>query len=71
MDEKYRNLGFGKKLLSAAEEIAEQRGCKIILLDTFSFQAPDFYIKNGYDIYATLDNCPEGHKKYYFKKVIG
>lgn len=69
IDEHFRNLGFGKKLLSEAE-IAKQRRCKIILVDTFSFQAPDFYLKNGYELYATLDNCPEGHKKYYFKKVI-
>ena len=70
VDERFRSLGFGKKLLSEAEVIAKKKGCKIILLDTFSFQAPEFYLKNGYELYATLDNCPEGYKKYYFKKVL-
>ncbi len=70
IDEKYREFGWGTKMLQEAEKIAREKGCKIILLDTYSFQAPGFYIKNGYEIYATLDNCPVGHKKHYLKKLL-
>lgn len=41
-----------------------------IILDTFDFQAKNFYIKQGYEIFGILDNCPEGHKRYYMKKNI-
>ncbi len=70
IDEKYRKAGWGTKMLQEAEKIAREKGCKIILLDTYSFQAPGFYIKNGYEVYATLDDFPEGHKKYYLKKLL-
>ena len=70
IDEKYRKFGWGTKMLQEAEKIAREKGCKIILLDTYSFQAPDFYIKNGYEVYAALDDFPVGHKKYYLKKLL-
>lgn len=70
IDENFRKFGLGKKLLRQAEQIALEKGCRIILLDTFSFQAPDFYIKNGYEIYATLEDCPEGFNKYFLKKIL-
>jgi len=41
-----------------------------IILDTFDFQAKDFYTKQGYEVFGILDNCPEGHKRYYMKKNI-
>ena len=38
-----RGRGLGHHLLTLAEEDARQRGAKNAYLDTFSFQAPDFY----------------------------
>lgn len=66
--EEFRKDGIGSKLLRKVEEIAKEKGCHLIHLDTFDFQAKDFYIKQGYEIFGTLDDCPSGHKRYYLKK---
>jgi hypothetical protein len=52
------------------EDEAVKCRCKHIDLDTFSFQARPFYEKNGYTVFATLDNCPEGHSKHFLKKDL-
>lgn len=66
----YRKRGLGSKLLTEIETIARKYEIQLIHLDTFDFQALDFYLKNGYEVYGVLDNCPQNHKRYYLKKVI-
>lgn len=68
--EDLRGRGFGSQLLTAAEQEALRRGCRQALLDTHSFQAPGFYQKQGYTIYAELDDYPEGHKKCFLRKTL-
>lgn len=70
VDERYRGLGYGSKLLSEIEEIAKQKRCTFIKLNTFSFQAPLFYKKHGYQEIAVIHDAPRGFKHYYFKKDI-
>lgn len=61
---------FGSELLGEIEKIAKDYGCHIVHLDTFDFQAKDFYIKQEYDIHGVLDDCPQGHKRYHMKKIL-
>lgn len=68
--EEYRKEGLGSKLLREVEKIAKEKGCHLIHLDTFDFQAKDFYVKHGYEVFGTLDECPQGHKRYFMKKNI-
>lgn len=68
--EEYRKDGLGSRLLKEIEKIAKDKGRHLIHLDTFDFQAKDFYIKHGYEVFGTLDECPQGHKRYYMKKRI-
>lgn len=68
--EEYRNTKIGSQLLNEIEETAKEYDCHIVHLDTFDFQAKDFYIKHGYEIHGVLDDCPQGHKRYYMKKII-
>lgn len=65
-----RHMGFGSQLLVLAEDEARERGALNAFLDTFSFQAPDFYKKHGYQIFGQLQDFPKGHKRYYFTKHL-
>lgn len=68
--EKHRKAGLGQSLLEHAERIAILNGCCFIHLDTFSFQAPEFYKKNGFVVFGTLDGYPDGIVRYYLKKNL-
>jgi len=57
-----RRHGYGRELLEAAEQEARAHGCKIILIDSYSFQAPAFYQKYGYELAWQLDDFPPGHQ---------
>lgn len=65
-----RTGGYGSALLKEAEKVAKEMGCKMITLETFEFQAKDFYLKNGYQIFGVLENCPFEYNTYYMKKNI-
>ena len=65
-----RGQTIGSKLLKQAEETAKERGCQYVFLDTFSFQAPAFYEKQGYKNVFTLEGYPVTGKRYYFTKTL-
>ncbi|MFD2725484.1 GNAT family N-acetyltransferase [Hyunsoonleella rubra] len=65
-----RNSGIGKKLILETEKEAKKRNCRFISLDTFSFQAPEFYEKLGFEKIGTETDFPKGFEKYYYRKKI-
>ncbi|WP_312115493.1 GNAT family N-acetyltransferase [Brevibacillus reuszeri] len=69
VDESVRGKGYGKKLLAAAEELAREKGCDFIKLDTLSFQALDFYKMQAYEVYGVIENAG-GFTHYYLKKDL-
>ncbi len=68
--EEVRGRGYGHQLLAAAEEEGRKRGATDAYLDTFSFQAPEFYQKHGYQVYGMLEDFPPGHQRYYLTKKL-
>ena len=70
VNEHCRRRGLGSKLLSEAEKEAVRRGCHHVHLDTMSWQAPDFYIKHGYEIVGILPDIPSGNQKYLLIKTL-
>lgn len=51
----HRGAGWGRRLVQAFEQRAIERGCRLSYLETFSFQAPDFYRSLGYEVAATIE----------------
>jgi GNAT superfamily N-acetyltransferase len=65
-----RGCGYGHRLLTVAEREARQRGAKNAYLDTFSFQAPDFYMNHGYQVFGELQDFPPGYQRYFLTKQL-
>ncbi|SMC22203.1 Acetyltransferase (GNAT) family protein [Clostridium acidisoli DSM 12555] len=70
VSEELRGHNIGSNILNQAEKTAKERGCKYSFLDTFSFQAPEFYKKHGYKEVFELENYPVTGKRYYFTKTL-
>jgi 8-oxo-dGTP pyrophosphatase MutT (NUDIX family)/GNAT superfamily N-acetyltransferase len=64
-----RRRGVGRELLVLAEQLAIERGCHSARLDTFSFQAPNYYPRFGYRPFAALDYPPQ-HRRYFLWKPL-
>ncbi len=65
-----RGNDLGSQLLADVEKIARRKNCLGIWLDTHSFQAPAFYLKQGYEIFGTLDDYPPGSQRFFFRKTM-
>ena len=71
ISDELRGKGYGEKLLSAAEEDAKTQGSTKVMLDTFSFQAPEFYKKMGYKDVFEIDGYPVASaKRIWFIKEL-
>jgi ribosomal protein S18 acetylase RimI-like enzyme len=70
LSESLRGQGIGQHLMLQIEQAARERGAIQAVLSTFSFQAPDFYKKLGYEKIATIDGLGDGHKKIYLHKTL-
>ena len=56
VDSSYRGKKLGSLLLEEVENDAKSKGAKLIHLDTFDFQAKEFYEKQGYIVFGILEN---------------
>ncbi len=70
VEEAFRRSGIGGRLLQEAESRARELGAKQVGLDTFDWQAPDFYRKHGYTEAARLENYVDGHYSAFMRKEL-
>ena len=70
IDESMRGEGLGTLLIEEVERVAKENGSHLIHLDTFDFQAKDFYLAHGYSVFGELEDCPKGHTRYFMSKVL-
>ncbi|WP_442601798.1 GNAT family N-acetyltransferase [Paenibacillus sp. KN14-4R] len=69
VEPEHRKLGYGTKLMHEVERIAREKQCEFMKTDTLGFQALDFYKKQGFEVYGTIENAGR-HTHYYLKKTL-
>jgi len=70
VDDSLRGQGVGSRLLAAVEAEARQRGCALVITSTYSFQAPEFYQRHGYEVVGKIEECPPGHTNFWLTKDL-
>jgi len=70
VDDTRRGEGLGQALLAEAEQQARALGAHAVTLDTFSWQAEGFYLKQGYEVFGRLQDFPPGHQRMYLRKSL-
>ena len=65
-----RKSGYGTMLMERIEKKAMEQGCTNAYLNTFDFQALDFYRKRAYTVFAELEDFPEGYTVYCLRKKL-
>ena len=68
--EEHRGHGLGEMLLKAAEEEIIKKGCRTIVVRSYSFQAPEFYEKNGYKTVYILNDFPDSYRHHTLVKRV-
>lgn len=70
VQEDFRGQGIGSNILNRAEKEARERKCKYSFVNTYQFQAPDFYKKHGYEEVFALKEYPYTGERYYYTKEL-
>ena len=68
--EDLRRQGIGSQLLQQAECEAKKRNCRFAFVNTYQFQAPAFYQKQGYKEVFTLKDYPYTGQRHYYQKDL-
>ncbi len=56
--------------MDMAETLAREKNCVGIWLDTFDFQAPEFYRQLGFSEFGQVNDYPPGHRRFFFQKCL-
>lgn len=67
--EEYRGNGIGTRLMTDIEQLARKYNVVGFHLGTTDFQALDFYLKSGYEVWGQLPDFPPGHTNYSLRKL--
>ncbi|MDQ0429868.1 ribosomal protein S18 acetylase RimI-like enzyme [Planomicrobium stackebrandtii] len=70
VDPAARGQRIAAKLMAQAEVYARSKGHRLMIVDTLSFQAPEFYKKQGFSEFGAIKDFPEGHSHHYFEKWL-
>ena len=65
-----RGKGLGSELLAAVERHAREQRCRLVLVASHSFQAPEFYARRGYERVARVSDHPVGYSSIVYAKRL-
>jgi ribosomal protein S18 acetylase RimI-like enzyme len=66
----WRGYGQGVRLLNAAETMAMDHGATGSTLETLNPAAKTFYLRRGYEVFATVENYANEYSKFFLKKPL-
>lgn len=70
VDSAFRSQRLGSQLVEKLEAYAREKQYRLLIVDTFSFQAPEFYKKQGFHEFGVLEDHPEGYSQHFFEKRL-
>ena len=70
IEEAFRGQEFGSNLLRQIEDEGRRLGAVQTYVDTFSFQAPQFYEKQGYAEFGRLPHAIGLHDRIWLMKKL-
>lgn len=70
VDPGFRRRGLGKALMERAFEYGKKRGCEYAFVETFNFQAPEFYIALGFEHEFSRRGYSRELQFHYLKKKL-
>lgn len=65
-----RGAGLGTQILRRFEDEGRRRGCRSAVLYTISFQAPEFYARNGWTRFGEIPCDPPGTSRIFMTKSL-
>lgn len=68
--ESARGKGYGSKLMQKVENLARERGCLFMAVNTMDFEGKPFYEKHGYKVEFIREGFEKGSVMYYMRKTI-
>jgi len=68
--EAHRGSDLGTEFLLRVENEARASQCTVIYGHTFGFQAPGFYLKQGYEVFGEIPDFPAGHTCFFLRKIL-
>ena len=68
--EECRRKGIGSKLMGMIESKAQNKSIKKLFVDTYAFQAQEFYKKHGFKIISCAPEYLLGHDRIFMRKDI-
>ena len=68
--QKLRGSGLGTEILRKFEDEGRRRGCRNAMLYTISFQAPEFYARNGWTKFGEVARDPPGTSRIFMTKSL-
>lgn len=69
-NENSRKRGVGKKILTMLDEVATDKGLTKLFVDTYSFQAQEFYMKHGFYSIGIIPDYLLGYDRIFMRKDI-